>query len=94
VFWGGIIQAIKKAYPNAKDAVLNSYDNDAICGTWEKLADAVYKGGSLALAPKGWQVVGSEKSRWLKPSVLIWILKTMPHLRLASRSLPLRQKTL
>lgn len=60
----GDIQAIKKAYPNAKDAVLKSYDNDAICGTWEKLADAVYKGGSPALAQKGWQVVGSEKSRW------------------------------
>ncbi|MBA3755860.1 MAG: hypothetical protein H0X02_06375, partial [Nitrosomonas sp.] len=37
----GDIPALKKAYPKAKDAVLNAYQNDSICGTWEKLADAV-----------------------------------------------------
>ncbi len=37
--------AIKKAYPNVKEKVLDSYKQDEICGTWEKLADAVYEGG-------------------------------------------------
>lgn len=40
----GDVAAIKKAYPNAKDAVLNDYTNDSICGTWGKLADAVSSG--------------------------------------------------
>ena len=45
----GDIPAIKKAYPQAKDGVLNRYQNDSICGTWELLADAVFVGGSTAL---------------------------------------------
>lgn len=60
----GDLKAIKSAYPRAKDAVLNSYVNDSICGTWERLADAVYGGGSAALSAKGWQAVGAEKSQW------------------------------
>jgi len=60
----GDLKAVKAAYPNAKDAVLNSYVNDSICGTWEKLADAIYKGGAATLSAKGWQAVGQEKSRW------------------------------
>lgn len=60
----GDLNAIKAAYPNAKDAVLNSYVNDSICGTWEKLADAIYKVGAATLSAKGWQAVGKEKSRW------------------------------
>jgi hypothetical protein len=58
----GDIPAIKKAYPKANKSVLNSYQQDSICGTWEKLADAVYPGGSKAL-PKG-PIAGIEKSRW------------------------------
>lgn len=60
----GDLNAIKAAYPHAKDAVLNSYVNDSICGTWEKLADAIYKGGAATLAANGWQAVGKEKSKW------------------------------
>ncbi len=60
----GDISAVKKAYPNAKDTVLNAYVNDSICGTWERLADAVYKGGSQGLSKRGWQMVGTEKSTW------------------------------
>jgi hypothetical protein len=60
----GDIPAIKKAYPRAKDAILNSYINDSICGTWECLADAIYPGGSPALISKGWQAIGTEKSVW------------------------------
>ncbi|MCF7941490.1 MAG: DUF4276 family protein [Spirochaetia bacterium] len=60
----GDIPAIKAAYPRAKDAVLAAYKNDSICGTWERLADAVYKGGSANLSKNGWQAVGAEKSKW------------------------------
>ena len=60
----GDIHAIRAAYPQAKEADLNSYVNDSICGTWEVLADAVFPGGSKALAGRGWQAVGREKSAW------------------------------
>ncbi len=58
----GDVPAIKKAYPKAKDSVLNNYKNDSICGTWELLADAVFKGGANALKEEGTQAVGKEKS--------------------------------
>ena len=60
----GDIAAIKSAYPRAKDAILNSYQNDSICGTWEKLAEAVYPGGLQVLSKQGWQMIGKEKSKW------------------------------
>ncbi|MCP5106622.1 MAG: DUF4276 family protein [bacterium] len=60
----GDLNAINKAYPRAQAAVLNSYKNDGICGTWETLADALYPGGSSKLSKNGWQAVGIEKSEW------------------------------
>jgi len=60
----GDMNAVREAYPKAKTSVLNSYVNDSICGTWELLADAVYKGGSKALSKKGWQAEGEQKSIW------------------------------
>ena len=62
----GDISAIKAAYPKAKDNVLNRYQNDSICGTWELLADALFTGGASRLKKRGWQVVGREKSTWAK----------------------------
>lgn len=62
----GDIPAVKVAYPSARDNVLDRYKNDAICGTWELLADAVYHGGSNQLEGEGWQAVGREKSNWSK----------------------------
>ncbi len=62
----GDIEAVRKAYPLAKGGILNRYVNDSVCGTWEVLADAVYKGGHQALSKKGWQKVGEEKSKWAK----------------------------
>ena len=60
----GDLDAVKSAFPNANDTALNSYINDSICGTWEKMADALYPGGSLALSKKGWPAIGAEKSKW------------------------------
>ena len=60
----GDLNAIKQAYPRAKDAILNSYTNDDICGTWEKLADAVYNGGVSKLTEKGYHSIGAEKAKW------------------------------
>ena len=60
----GDISAIKAAYPNAKDNILNGYENDSVCGTWELLADAVFRGGANRLRNEGWRSVGREKSAW------------------------------
>ncbi|AFY50449.1 hypothetical protein Nos7524_4705 [Nostoc sp. PCC 7524] len=60
----GDLAAVKNAYPSAKEAVLNSYTNDEICGTWEKLADALYSGGCHKLSKLGYQVIGKEKATW------------------------------
>ncbi|MBC2693956.1 MAG: DUF4276 family protein [Desulfobacteraceae bacterium] len=60
----GDIPAVKKAYPQAKKTILNAYVNDSICGTWERLADAIFPGGHQKLVAQGWQRVGAEKSAW------------------------------
>ena len=61
--------AVKAAYPNAKDPVLNGYAQDSICGTWEVLADAVHPGGAVQLRKSGWpgtQPQGEAKSEWAR----------------------------
>ena len=60
----GDVPAIKRAYPHAKEVVLYAYSNDSICGTWEKLADALLAGGAKKLQKQGWQAVGKEKANW------------------------------
>ena len=42
-------QALLKAYPMAKRSLLQKYVQDSITGTWEVLADIVYKGGLQGL---------------------------------------------
>ena len=56
--------ALRKAYPRAKAGELNRYVQDSLCGTWEKLADAVYEGGSAAIKRKGWPLPGQVKHEW------------------------------
>lgn len=76
----GDIPALKAAYPKARDAVLNTYRNDSIVGTWELLADAIFPGGSVALSANGWQSVGKEKS--------IWAEKIAPHMDVDNNKSP------
>jgi hypothetical protein len=76
----GDLAATRRAYPRAKERVLNSYVNDSVCGTWEKLADAVYPGGARMLINKGWRTVGEEKSRWAE--------KIAPHIDIMNNKSP------
>lgn len=76
----GDITAIKQAYPEAKLTLLTNYKNDSQVGTWEKLADAVYKGGSKSLSEQGWQTVGTEKYKWAN--------KITPHMSLDNNNSP------
>ena len=58
--------AVKAAYPHAKEQVLNAYAQDSICGTWEKLADAIYPGGAQKLKRLGYPLIGQTKCEWAK----------------------------
>ena len=60
--------AILAAYPDAKVSVLHSYNQDSICGTWELLADALYKGGHQRLIKDslGYENKKKKKSEWAK----------------------------
>ena len=59
-------QALKAAYPDARDGVLNGYEQDSICGTWEVLADAVHDGGSTRLRQVGYPEAGKAKCEWAR----------------------------
>jgi len=56
--------ALKRAYPRAKDPILNTYVQDSICDTWEKMADALYTGGSVKLKALGYPLIGEIKGEW------------------------------
>lgn len=60
--------ALITAYPFAKLQVLNSYEQDSICGTWEVLADAVYSGGLVKLKRDcpTYREVGACKCEWAR----------------------------
>ncbi len=60
--------AIVAAYPRARVGIVRNYVQDSICGTWEKLADAVYPGG-LARLNKDcscYMEIGMKKSEWAR----------------------------
>ena len=56
--------AVMAAYPDARRAVLDRYDQDSICGTWEVLADAVHPGGAARLKRFGYPAAGAAKCDW------------------------------
>ena len=58
--------ALKAAYPNAREVVLDAYVQDSICGTWEVLADAIDARGSTRLKKVGYPTVGRVKCDWAR----------------------------
>ena len=54
--------AVKAAYPGARDSVLDRYVQDSRCGTWEVLADAIHPGGAASLGK--WPASGQAKCEW------------------------------
>lgn len=59
-------EALLKAYPGAKKKVLDNYEQDSQCGTWELLAEAIYPGGITAIKKAGWPLPGQVKHEWAK----------------------------
>ncbi len=56
--------ALLKAYPYAKRALLDRYVQDSVCDTWELLADIAHSGGRRAVQKAGWPAAGSLKHEW------------------------------
>lgn len=63
----GDSRAIQEAYPNAKMQLMKKYEQDAICETWEVLADIVYPQGHLKLKKRAvgnYSEIGDAKCEW------------------------------
>ena len=63
----GDIEAIREAYPDAKIQCIKRYEQDAICETWEVLADVVYPHGLFKLKKKAggsYSEIGKAKCEW------------------------------
>lgn len=58
--------ALIKAYPEARESILKTYKQDSICGTWEVLANVLYKGGIKKFKKDcpTFREVGKYKSEW------------------------------
>lgn len=58
--------ALFAAYPKAKRNIFQSYVQDSICGTWEKLADVVYPGVSIQIKKDNpsYMGIGKMKMEW------------------------------
>ena len=56
-------QAILQAYPDARSSVLDSYEQDSICGTWEVLCRAVSP-DSGRIIEIGYPAIGHYKTIW------------------------------
>lgn len=63
----GDSKAIKEAYPQAKMQYMKKYEQDAICETWEILAEVVYPQGLAKLRKKAggnYADIGKAKCEW------------------------------
>jgi hypothetical protein len=76
----GDLAAVKKAYPKAKDKVLDKYTAESSMGTWETLADAVFPGGSQALKKSTYRKIGEEKAEWAR--------RIAPHINVEENTSP------
>ncbi len=57
-------QAIQRAYPQADLRVIDRYEQDSICGTWEVLARCLHPAQAERLIRIGYPAVGQYKHRW------------------------------
>ncbi|MDQ7822535.1 MAG: DUF4276 family protein [Candidatus Eremiobacteraeota bacterium] len=58
--------AVKEAYPDARLNAIEGCMPDAVENTWERLADALYPGGSSALKREGYPRIGEMKCEWAR----------------------------
>lgn len=76
----GDLEVVKAAYGSAKVAGLSAKYDESNHGTWEQLADIIFKGGAAVLSAKSWSEIGEEKSKWAR--------NICPHLDIAKNTSP------
>jgi hypothetical protein len=59
-------KALAVAYPKYDQPLYETYKQDSIIGTWEKLADIVFPGGSKMLKQAAYFEIGRQKSEWAR----------------------------
>ena len=57
-------EAVRNAYPSANKRLLDTYEYDSVCGTWELLANIIYPGGAERLKSGGHRQIGAAKIEW------------------------------
>ncbi len=75
--------ALKKVYPKIRQSILDGYVQDSQCGTWEKLADAIYPGGLIALG----QHYSKRSVRTLEQK-MVWTKEICPHMDVENNQSP------
>jgi hypothetical protein len=73
-------RAILTAYPEADCTLLDAYEQDSVCGTWELLCHALLKEQAPRLIEIGYPAVGQYKYEWAG--------KIAPHLDLSRNRSP------
>ena len=56
-------KAVLEAYPEADTRILDSYEQDSVCGTWEVLCRAITPEGSRII-DIGYPAIGHYKAQW------------------------------
>lgn len=56
-------EAVLDAYPNSDRSVLDAYEQDSVCGTWEVLCRAISENADK-LIEIGYPAIGHYKARW------------------------------
>ncbi|MEO5328936.1 MAG: DUF4276 family protein [Magnetococcus sp. THC-1_WYH] len=75
-------KALLAAYPEANTQVIDHYVQDSQCGTWEKLADAIYPGGSASLTALG------KRSPRVMEQKRVWAKKIAPEMNVERNQSP------
>ncbi|MBN1892786.1 MAG: hypothetical protein JW780_08400 [Clostridiales bacterium] len=60
----GDIDALQTAYPEADLSVLEEYEQDSVCGTWEVLCRCIYGNKAERLIRVGYPAIGQYKHEW------------------------------
>lgn len=60
----GDMDALKTAYPEADLSVLDEYEQDSVCGTWEVLCHCIYGNKAERLIRVGYPAIGQYKHEW------------------------------
>lgn len=57
-------KALLEAYPEADISVIDSYEQDSVCGTWEVLCRAVCPDTYRSVIEVGYPAIGNYKAKW------------------------------